>query len=418
MSTTSKPSSRSLERFYASVRRRVDGVRDAEGKQKVIVELYDNFFAKAFKRTVDRLGIVYTPIEIVDFILNSADQVLREEFGQGLTDEGVHILDGFTGTGTFIVRLLQSGLIYPHDLARKYANELHANEILLLAYYIAAVNIETTYAALANGDGETSKVYEPFPGLVLTDTFQSYEDGDRDDLDIFPANNERIERQRQLPDHGHRRQPALLGRAGQRQRRQRQHEVPHHRRRDPRHLRRPVDGHEQELALRLLHPRHQVGLAADRGPRRHRLRHQRRLARRQHRRRDAPDPGRGVLRHPRAQPARQPAHRRRAVAARRAARSSAAAPARPWPSRCWSRTPTATGPATVHYTDIGDYLTREEKLARVAEAGGVAGLESVDAHARTSTATGSTSARDDFEHVPRPWATGDGERLRTSRPAA
>jgi predicted helicase len=189
----------SLDRFYASVRRRVEGVRDAEGKQRVIVELYDNFFATAFRRTVDRLGIVYTPIEIVDFILNSADQVLREEFGQGLTDEGVHILDGFTGTGTFIVRLLQSGLIEPHDLARKYANELHANEILLLAYYIAAVNIETTYAALANGDGDAPGAYEAFPGLVLTDTFQSYEDGDRDDLDIFPANNDRIERQRKLP---------------------------------------------------------------------------------------------------------------------------------------------------------------------------------------------------------------------------
>lgn len=189
----------SLDSFYASVRRRVEGVQDAEGRQRVIVELYDKFFATAFKRTVDRLGIVYTPIEIVDFILNSADDVMRAEFGQGLTDEGVHILDGFTGTGTFIVRLLQSGLIKPHDLARKYANELHANEMLLLAYYIAAVNIETTYAALANGDGAAPDAYEPFPGLVLTDTFQSYEDGDRNDLDIFPANNERIERQRRLP---------------------------------------------------------------------------------------------------------------------------------------------------------------------------------------------------------------------------
>lgn len=189
----------SLDSFYASVRRRVAGVQDAEGKQRVIVELYDKFFATAFKRTVDRLGIVYTPVEIVDFILKSADQVLRAEFGQGLTDEGVHILDGFTGTGTFITRLLASGLIEPHDLARKYATELHANEMLLLAYYIAAVNIESTYAALVNGDGSTPGVYEPFPGLVLTDTFQSYEDGDRDDLDIFPENNERITRQRALP---------------------------------------------------------------------------------------------------------------------------------------------------------------------------------------------------------------------------
>ncbi|MCY7402484.1 MAG: DEAD/DEAH box helicase family protein [Nocardioides sp.] len=181
-----------LESFYDSVRRRVAGVDNAEGRQRIIVELYDKFFSTAFKRTVDKLGIVYTPVEIVDFILNSADQVLRQEFNQGLTDEGVHILDGFTGTGTFTVRLLQSGLIKPHDLARKYAHELHANEILLLAYYIAAVNIETTYADLT--DTSTG-----FPGLVLTDTFQSYEDSDRDDLDIFPGNNERITRQRELP---------------------------------------------------------------------------------------------------------------------------------------------------------------------------------------------------------------------------
>lgn len=184
--------SATLEGFYDSVRRRVAGVDNAEGRQRILVELYNNFFAKAFKKTVDKLGIVYTPVEIVDFILRSADEVLRQEFGQSLTDEGVHILDGFTGTGTFVVRLLQLGLIEPHDLARKFAEEIHANEILLLAYYIAAINIETTYADLA---GEPA----PFPGLVLTDTFQSYEDGDLQDLDIFPENNERILRQRALP---------------------------------------------------------------------------------------------------------------------------------------------------------------------------------------------------------------------------
>lgn len=188
-----------LERFYNSVRGRVEGVDNAEGRQRIIVELYDKFFATAFKRTVDKLGIVYTPVEIVDFILNSADEVLRQHFDQGLTDEGVHILDGFTGTGTFMVRLLQSGLIKPHDLARKYANELHANEILLLAYYIAAVNIETTYQDLVRGSLNEGAAYEPFPGLVLTDTFQSYEHGDEDDLGVFPENNERINRQRKLP---------------------------------------------------------------------------------------------------------------------------------------------------------------------------------------------------------------------------
>lgn len=190
----------SLEKFYDSVRARVEGVDNAEGRQRIIVELYDKFFATAFKRTVDKLGIVYTPVEIVDFILNSADELLRQHFGQGLTDEGVHILDGFTGTGTFMTRLLQSGLIEPHDLARKYAKEMHANEMLLLAYYIAAVNIETTYQDLRRGTLEEGAAeYEPFDGLVLTDTFQSYEDGDDDDLRVFPVNNERINRQRQLP---------------------------------------------------------------------------------------------------------------------------------------------------------------------------------------------------------------------------
>ncbi|GAB7007714.1 DEAD/DEAH box helicase [Nocardioides sp. AN3] len=191
-----------LDNFYDSVRRRIAGVDNAAGKQKVLVELYDKFFATAFKKTVDKLGIVYTPVEIVDFILRSADDVLRAEFGHGLTDEGVHVLDPFTGTGTFMVRLLQSGLIEPHDLARKYATELHASEILLLAYYIATVNIETTYADLINEQrGELAGVAEPveFPGLVLTDTFQSWEPDDTPDLAIFAENNERLQRLKGLP---------------------------------------------------------------------------------------------------------------------------------------------------------------------------------------------------------------------------
>ncbi|GAA4300366.1 DEAD/DEAH box helicase [Klenkia terrae] len=181
-----------LEGFYDTVRKRVAGVDNAAGKQRVLVELYDKFFATAFPKTVSKLGIVYTPVEIVDFILRSADEVLRAEFGQGLTDEGVHVLDPFTGTGTFLVRLLQSGLIEPHDLARKYANELHANEILLLAYYIAAANIETTFEELEGTP-------QPFPGLVLTDSFQSWEDGDQQDISVMPENNERLERQKKLP---------------------------------------------------------------------------------------------------------------------------------------------------------------------------------------------------------------------------
>jgi predicted helicase len=197
-----------LEKFYDSVRMRVEGVNSAEGRQKIIYELYDTFFSKAFKKTSDKLGIVYTPVEIVDFILRSADAVLRQEFGQGLTDDGVHVLDPFTGTGTFMVRLLQLGLVEPHDLARKYAEELHANEILLLAYYIAAVNIETTFydvmtRVAAPGGGKHASdpghEYVEFPGLVLTDTFQSWEPDDNPDLGFSPENNERLKRLKRLP---------------------------------------------------------------------------------------------------------------------------------------------------------------------------------------------------------------------------
>ena len=120
----------------------------------------------------ERLGIVYTPVEIVDFILNSVNHLLKTEFGQTLGSEGVHILDPFTGTGTFITRLLQSGLITRDELPRKYREEIHANEIVLLAYYIAAINIEATYHGIIGGK------YTPFEGICLTDTFQMYEKDD------------------------------------------------------------------------------------------------------------------------------------------------------------------------------------------------------------------------------------------------
>ncbi|MEY2915035.1 MAG: hypothetical protein RLZZ184_4344, partial [Cyanobacteriota bacterium] len=136
---------KTLDKFYQSVRERASGIDNAEGKQRIIIELYDKFFRAAFPRLVERLGIVYTPVEVVDFIIKSADFALKQEFGVGLTDEGVHILDPFTGTGTFMVQLLQSGLIKPEDLQRKFSYELHCNEIVLLAYYIAAINIEESY---------------------------------------------------------------------------------------------------------------------------------------------------------------------------------------------------------------------------------------------------------------------------------
>lgn len=195
-----------LEKFYESVRVRASEVTSASGKQQVVKELYERFFRKAFKKQAEALGIVYTPVEIVDFILRSADDLLKKHFGRGVTDEGVHVLDPFTGTGTFIVRLLQSGLIKPEDLARKYASELHATEIMLLAYYVAAVNIETTYNALMTEraqleDRADSPEYVPFGGIALADTFQVYEEGDTLDLDVFVENNEAIQRQMEAPIH-------------------------------------------------------------------------------------------------------------------------------------------------------------------------------------------------------------------------
>ena len=193
----------SLEKFYESVRVRASEVSSASGKQQVIKELYERFFQKAFKRQAESLGIVYTPVEIVDFILRAADDVSKMHFGKGLTDEGVCILDPFAGTSTFMVRLLQSGLIKPEDMARKYANELFATEIMLLAYYVSAVNIETTYnalraeAALRNGGPEPD--YVPFDGIALADTFQIHEEGDILDMDVFKNNNQRIERQKAVP---------------------------------------------------------------------------------------------------------------------------------------------------------------------------------------------------------------------------
>lgn len=193
----------SLEKFYDSVSVRASEVTSASGKQQVIKELYERFFQKAFKRDADKLGIVYTPVEIVDFILRAADDVSKQHFGRGLSDESVHILDPFTGTGTFMVRLLQSGLIDPKDLARKYANELHATEIMLLAYYVAAVNIETTFNALqaeaAQREGLPAPEYVPFAGIALADTFQIHEEGDILDLTVFKNNNERIVRQKEAP---------------------------------------------------------------------------------------------------------------------------------------------------------------------------------------------------------------------------
>ncbi len=186
---------RDLESFYESVRRRAQDLDNSKARQHVLMELYEKFFSTAMEKDAERLGIVYTPSEIVDFILASADHVLREEFGRSLSDEEVHILDPFTGTGVFLARLLQSALIADTDLERKYQDELHANELVLLAYYIAAINIEEAY----HGRKGMDTGYTPFAGIVLTDTFNLH-DGRRGlPKDWLPDNSERAERQLKQP---------------------------------------------------------------------------------------------------------------------------------------------------------------------------------------------------------------------------
>ncbi len=186
-----------LNKFHESVKERAKGIDNAEGKQRIILELYEKFFKIALPKEVDKLGIVYTPPECVDFIIHSVEYLMNKEFGKSLSEHGVHIIDGFTGTGTFIVRLLQSGVIKKGDLLYKYINDIHANEIVLLAYYIAAINIEETFHELSE-----KKEYTPFDGIVLTDTFQLYDNKYENNeyiLDTLEENNARANRQKELP---------------------------------------------------------------------------------------------------------------------------------------------------------------------------------------------------------------------------
>lgn len=184
-----------LDKFYTSVRNNISNIDNLEAKQTIIKNLYEKFFKGAFPLTVEKLGIVYTPVECVDFIIHSVEDILQKEFNTSLTEENVHILDPFTGTGTFITRLMQSGLIRKEDLLRKYQNEIHCNEIVLLAYYIADVNIEAVFHDIMHPEE-----YQMYDGICLTDTFQLNEHGDNDIFSqLFPENSERLQKQKKAP---------------------------------------------------------------------------------------------------------------------------------------------------------------------------------------------------------------------------
>ncbi|MET3590489.1 putative helicase, partial [Bartonella silvatica] len=189
--TNIEEKTKDLDKFYKSVTFCTAGITETHAKQNLIIKLYESFFAKAFKKTTDKLGIVYTPVEVVDFIIHSVDDVLRNEFGKSLGSRGVSILDPFTGTGTFITRLLQSDLIKPEDMEYKFRHDIHANEIVLLAYYIAAINIESTYHSIMKGE------YIPFKHIGLADTFQTLKEKNLID-GILKENSEYLEHQKKL----------------------------------------------------------------------------------------------------------------------------------------------------------------------------------------------------------------------------
>ena len=178
-----------LAGFYASVRRRVKYVDTAEKKQRIIADLYQEFFKAAFPKDSEALGIVYTPVEAVDFTIRSIEDILNEDFGASLSDRGVDVLDPFVGTGTFLTRLLGSRNFKPVDLVRKYTQELHANELNLLAYYISTVNIEMTFQEMAQ-----SAEYTPFKGIVFADSFEAQEKRIAPQLGpgFFEANSDRM----------------------------------------------------------------------------------------------------------------------------------------------------------------------------------------------------------------------------------
>lgn len=183
---------RELDSFYRAMVERIEAVHTLAGKQEIMRTLYDHFFSQAFPRMSERLGIVFTPVEVVDFIIRSADDAMRTAFGQSLGDPGVAIIEPFAGTGTFVARLLQLGVIPPEALEHKYKNEIFANEFVLLSYYIASINIEQVYHQVRAEQG-VDEGYVEFPGMTLTDTFQLHEDDGTitEDFEGLAANNER-----------------------------------------------------------------------------------------------------------------------------------------------------------------------------------------------------------------------------------
>ena len=179
-----------LDPFYLAIESAAQTIADFSEKQRFLNAVYERFFQGYSVKAADTLGIVYTPQEIVDFMCASVERVLKDAFGKTLSDPGVNILDPCTGTGNFVVNLLRR--IPSRELHRVYTTQLFANEIMLLPYYVAALNIEHAYY-------ERTGVYEPFDGLCFVDTLELAEDSERQFAFMTEENTARVERQKTAP---------------------------------------------------------------------------------------------------------------------------------------------------------------------------------------------------------------------------
>ena len=180
-----------LDHFYFAIERTAATITNFSQKQHFLNTVYEQFFQGFSVKVADTHGIVYTPQPIVDFMVKSVEQILKSEFNKSLSDEGVRIIDPFVGTGNFIVRIMRE--IRKTALTDKYARELHCNEVMLLPYYVASMNIEHEFY-------EATGSYQPFEGICLVDTFDLTKVKKNEQIDFFaPENSKRVEEQIKAP---------------------------------------------------------------------------------------------------------------------------------------------------------------------------------------------------------------------------
>ena len=181
---------KSLDHFYKAIETTAATIEDYSQKQHFLNAVYEKFFQGFSIKVADTHGIVYTPQPIVNFMVRSVEEILQKEFGKSLSSKDVHILDPFVGTGNFLVRVMRE--IKRTSIEYKYKNELHCNEVMLLPYYIASMNIEHEHFELTGN-------YEPFEGICFVDTFELAEGHQASFSFMSPENTQRVERQKRSP---------------------------------------------------------------------------------------------------------------------------------------------------------------------------------------------------------------------------